>query len=249
MQLLLLLGAGFLAGGMNAVAGGGSFVSMPALLAAGLPATGANASSTVALVPGAMSSVWAYRRDINTFGPLGLRTLFAVSVAGGLVGAGLLLVTPTLVFDRVIPWLLLLAVLFLWFGPALRARLAAQGAQIGPRGALFAQALLAIYGGYFGGGVGLMMMALWTLLTDLDIKAITGTRILTVGLTNFAAVFCFVAAGAVYWPQTLILLAGAAAGGYAGAHLGQKLPARVVRLAVIAVTIVTTIAFFVRAYR
>jgi uncharacterized membrane protein YfcA len=110
------------------------------------------------------------------------------------------------------------------------------------------QALLSVYSGYFGDGVSLMMLAFWTMITDLDVKAINGTRILVVTLTNITAVACFVIARAVSWPATLTVLVGAIAGGYAGAHLGQRLPVQVVRWTVIAVTTITTIIFFIRGY-
>lgn len=248
MEYLLLALAGVLAGGMNAVAGGGSFASMPALLAAGLPPVQANASSTVALFPGALSSTWAYRRDIRPFGRVGLGPLTAVSVAGGLVGAVLLLATPTTVFDAVIPWLLLLATLTLGVGPRLRLWLERRDLVIGRGGALAGQGLLGVYAGYFGGAVGLMMLAFWTLVAHEDIKTVNPARAMIVGLANAAAVVCFVVADAVWWPQTAALMAGAVAGGYAGARFGQRLPARAVRVGVIAISACTTVAFFWRAY-
>lgn len=248
MEYLLLALAGVLAGGMNAVAGGGSFVSMPALLAAGLPAVQANASSTVALFPGALSSTWAYRKDIRPFGKVGLVPLTVVSVIGGLVGAVLLLATPTTVFDVVIPWLLLLATLTQVFGPRLRVWLERRDLAIGPGGALVGQSLLGVYAGYFGGAVGLMMLAFWTLITHEEVKAVNPARAMIVGLANGAAVVCFALAGAVWWPQTLALMAGAVVGGYFGARFGLRLPAKAVRVIVIAVTACTTVAFFWRAY-
>jgi uncharacterized membrane protein YfcA len=248
MEILLLAAAGVLAGAMNAVAGGGSFVSMPALMAAGLPATQANASSTVALFPGALSSTWAYRRDIRPFGKVGLVPLTVVSVVGGFVGAVLLLATPTSLFDRVIPWLLLLATVTLVFGPRVREALARRDLAIGPIGALTGQAFLGVYAGYFGGAVGLMMLAFWTLITHEEVKAVNPARAMIVGLANAAAVVCFAVAGAVWWPQTLAVMAGAVVGGYAGARFGQRLPAPAVRAVVIAVTAFTTAAFFWRAY-
>ncbi|MEO8114329.1 MAG: sulfite exporter TauE/SafE family protein [Phenylobacterium sp.] len=249
MTWLLLALAGVLAGAMNAVAGGGSFASLPALLAVGLPATLANASSTVALVPGSLASVWAYRGQGVSVGPTPLPQLLAVSVAGGLAGAILLLMTPTTLFDRVIPWLLLLATLTLAFGPRLREALARRNLRIGPAAALVAQGLLGIYAGYFGGAVGLMMMALWTLTSDLDLKTLTPARVLLVTAANATAVACFIVAGAVRWGPTLAVMAGAVVGGYLGARLGLRLPARVVRAVVLAITTLTTAAFFIRAYR
>jgi uncharacterized protein len=248
LEILLLVGAGFVAASMNAVAGGGTFVTLPAMMATGLPALTANASSTVALVPGTLSSAWAYRKGLQPVGPLGVKPLMAASMAGGLVGAVLLLVTPTDVFDVVLPWLLLLATLMLAFGPRLRVWLEGRGLVVGPRAGLAAHFLISIYGGYFGGALGLIMMALWTLITHQDAKAIAPARVLMGSFANIAAVVCFVIAGAVSWRHTLPVLAGAVAGGYLGARLAQRLPIWAVRAAVLTITVATTAAYFWRAY-
>jgi len=242
-----LAAAGFVAGGMNALAGGGSFVSLPALILAGLPSVAANASSTVALLPGAVASVWAFRRDLDSPGPVSLRLLGAVSLVGGLAGAVLLLATPAAAFDAVLPWLLLAATLAFAFGrqagAALRRRV-----RIGRGALLAAQFVLGVYGGYFGGAVGIMMMAAWTLLGEANLKAVTPARMLLVGLTNTVASLCFVLAGAVWWGRTLPLLAGAVLGGYGGARLALLLSARQMRAIVIGVTSAMTLVFFWRAY-
>jgi uncharacterized membrane protein YfcA len=251
-SLLLLVAAGFGAGAMNAIAGGGSFVSFPALVAAGLPGVAANASSTVALVPGTLASAFAYTTGAHRMGIIGIggisfRLLLAASVAGGLTGAVLLLVTPPATFDAVIPWLLLMATIVFAggrrIGEALRRRV-----RLGRGSLLGVQFVLGVYGGYFGGAVGLMMMAAWTLLDTADLKAMNPVRTLLTSAMNAAAVACFVIAGQVWWPQALAVLAGALAGGYAGARVGQRLPPGVVRLFVTLVTVCMTIAFFVRGY-
>ena len=154
----LLAVAGLLAGAMNAVAGGGSFVSFPAMVAAGLPPVIANASSTVAVFPGTVASTFAYRRDFAHVTGLNLRVMVPISVAGGLAGAALLLATPARLFDVVIPFLLLLATLTFAFG-ARAGLLLRRLVRVGPAGLLTMQILLAIYGGYFGGAVGLKMLA------------------------------------------------------------------------------------------
>lgn len=245
-SLILLTGAGLIAGVMNAVAGGGSFVSFPAMIAAGLPPVVANASSTVALFPGTLASTYAYRHEASRFEALRGRALLPVSVAGGLVGAALLLATPVRVFDSVIPFLLLLATLTFAFGA--RAGLALRRiVRIGPGGVLPLQFLIAIYGGYFGGAVGLMMMAMWSLLTaSADLKAMAPLRVMLVSATNGAAVLWFIAAGAVRWPETLAMLGASVAGGYLGARLTQVLPPRVVRAFIVVLTAGVTMAFFAR---
>ncbi|MGH6909958.1 MAG: sulfite exporter TauE/SafE family protein, partial [Phenylobacterium sp.] len=155
-HLALLLGAGLLAGAMNAVTGGGTFVSLPALAAVGLPGTIANASSSTALLPGALASAWAYRRDMAPLEGISTRALAALSLAGGLVGAVLLLATSEAAFDLIIPWLLLAATITLALGPRINRSLRRLGLRAGPRAILAAQFALGIYGGYFGGAVGLM---------------------------------------------------------------------------------------------
>ena len=153
LHFLLLALAGLLAGTMNAVAGGGSFVTFPALVFAGLPPVAANATSTVALFPGTMASTWAYRRELTGVAGLSLRMLLPISLAGGFCGAILLLVTPGAAFDRVIPWLLLLATLTFAGGRAFGQALARR-VRLGTPGLLVIQFVLAIYGGYFGGAIG-----------------------------------------------------------------------------------------------
>lgn len=247
-HLALLAAAGLLAGAMNAVTGGGTFAALPALTAVGLPAVIANASSTVALLPGAMASAWAYRRDMRPVEGVTIRALAGLSLAGGLVGAVLLLATSEAAFDLIIPWLLLLAAVILALGPRFSRGLRRVGLHAGPRTVLAAQFALGIYGGYFGGAVGLMMLAVWSLLTEADIAALTPLRTLMIAAANVAAVGLFAATGHVSWPATATVMAGAVAGGYLGARVGRRLPAPVLRGLILAITFATTAVFFVRAY-
>ena len=252
LDFLLLFTAGCIAGAMNAVAGGGSFVTFPTMVFVGLPSVAANASSTVALVPGTLASVWTYatgrhRIGFVDIGGVALPLLTGVSVAGGLMGAWLLLSTPLAVFDAVIPWLLLLATLALLFGAQAGAWLRGH-VRLGAATVLPVQFLLGIYGGYFGGAVGIMMLAAWSLIDGYELKTLNPTRMLVVGATNAIAVIYFVVAREVWWPQTLVLLAGGIVGGYAGARVGQRLPPRVARAIVISITVGMTLAFFKRAY-
>lgn len=242
-----LTAAGFAAGGLNALAGGGSFITLPALISAGLPAVAANASSTLAVLPGSVASVWVHRRDVVSPGGAGLIPILAVCVVGGLVGGVLLLATPSHLFDRIVPWLMLVAALALWFGPQLRRRLERSDLRIGAAPMLAGTGLLGIYGGYYGGGVGIMVVALWTLTSVHDLKTLTPARILTSVAMNLSAVAYFIAAGAIRWPETLAVLAGAVTGGYVGAVWGRRLSARVIRILVLTIATLTTIAFFVRA--
>jgi uncharacterized membrane protein YfcA len=247
-QLALLAGAGLLAGAMNAVTGGGTFVSLPALTATGLAGTIANATSSVALLPGALASAWAYRRDLKPLEGVSTRALTLVSLAGGGGGAALLLVTSEATFDLVIPWLLLAATVALALGPRLNRMLRRVGLNAGRGSILAAQFLLGVYGGYFGGAVGLMMLAAWSLLSDADIVALTPLRTLMLAAANAVAVALFIASGAVAWAACLTVMAGAIAGGHLGAQAGRRMPAAVLRGLVLVITVATTAIFFWRAY-
>ncbi|WP_194152320.1 sulfite exporter TauE/SafE family protein [Muricoccus nepalensis] len=245
---LVMLAAGFFAGTLNAAAGGGSFVSIPAMIFVGLPSVTANASSTVALVPGTLASAWAWRHDFQTLHGIRLPVLLLISLAGGLAGALLLLATTQRAFDGALPWLLLVGTLAFAFGRPLGAALR-QRVRIGRGAVLAAQVVLSVYAGYFGGGVGIMMMATWGLLGDIDIKAMSALRTVLVSVANLVAVACFVVAGSVHWPETLVMLVSAIVGGYAGARLARRVPDRVLRGFVILFSAVMTAVFFWRAWR
>lgn len=246
-ELLLLAGAGLVAGAMNALAGGGSFVSLPAMVAAGVPSVSANASSTVALYPGGAMSVWVYRDGLKAVGGVPLVPSLITTVVGGFLGALLLLWTSNAAFDRILPWLLLIATVVLILGPRLGAMLRRRF-RAGRAAVLAVQFALGVYGGYFGGAVGLMMMAAWSLIDAADVKAMAPPRTLMVTGANTIAVLCFAFAGAVRWRETLILGAGALAGGYLGAWLGKRLPAKIVRGGTILIACGMTLAFFWRGY-
>ena len=246
-QFAFLFAAGLIAGGMNALAGGGSFVSLPALIAAGVPPVAANASSTVALYPGGLASAWTYRQPTPGVCGAPMRLMLPVTLAGGLLGSLLLLLTPEASFVTALPWLLLLATLALAFGRAIGAafqgRLRASTVPV-----LVVQFGLGIYGGYFGGAVGLMMSAVWTLFGARDIKALNPPRTLLVSAANTIAVLAFILAGAVAWPQAIAVLLGGLAGGTGGARLGRVMPAALTRGLTLAVSSGMTALFFLRAY-
>jgi len=245
---ILLFSAGFLAGAMNAVAGGGTFVALPALALMGLPPTVANASSTVALFPGTLASAWSYRKDIRPLDAASTGRLLTLSLAGGLIGALLLLLTPESAFSALIPWLLLLATATLAAGPRLTVQLRKRGLHTGPRFLLVAQFMLGVYGGYFGGAVGLMMLAAWSLATSADLRVLNPLRTLMVAGANGVAVVCFTVTGNVRWRETLIVMAGGIVGGYIGAQLGRRLPLPLLRATILTIAVITTSAFFARAY-
>ncbi|WP_375391908.1 sulfite exporter TauE/SafE family protein [uncultured Sphingomonas sp.] len=244
---LLPLAAGFVGGAMNALAGGGTFATLPSLLAIGLPANVANATSNVALLPGAATSAWAFRDELGPVGGISCRVLAAVTFAAGLVGSVLLVLTPSRAFDLIIPWLVLYAFVVLAFGKRASAWLRAR-ATIGTRTLLVAQFLLGIYGGYFGGGVGLMTTATYGLLAGHTPRELFAPRTLMLAVANAAAAIVFVAAGVVRWAAALPMLVGAVAGGWAGARVGRALPAGAIRGWTLLVTGATTAVFFWRAY-
>ena len=247
-DILTLAIAGLVAGTMNALAGGGSFVSLPALIAVGVPSVQANASSTVALFPAGLASAWAYRDGLGPVGNVSLRPLFVVTLVGGVLGAILLLSTPTRLFDVVLPWLLLVATVTLGFGRKLGEWLRRRWS-IRPAVVLTVQFGLGLYGGYFGGAVGIMMMAIWGLLDRRELKTLNAPRTVLVSATNGMAVLIFIVAGAVQWPQTITMLIAATIGGYGGALVGRRLPPHIVRAGTLLLTMAITVAFFVRAYR
>ena len=246
-SLALPFAAGVVGGAMNALAGGGTFATLPALIALGLPANIANATSNVALLPGAAASAWTFRGELKPLGGVSLARLAAITFAGAIAGSLLLVWTPTRTFDLLIPWLLLFAFLVIAFGKRASAWLHARVA-IGPRALVAAQVLLGVYGGYFGGGVGLITTAVYGLLAGISPRALFAPRTLMLGIANAAAALVFIAVGMVAWAACLPVLAGAVLGGWAGAHGGMRLPAGAVRAWTLLVTALTTIVFFARAY-
>jgi hypothetical protein len=246
---LLLFFAALLGGTLNAVAGGGSFVSFPTLLFTGVPAVPANATNTVALWTGLTFSGGAFRHHLKVQRRV-LWSLVSVSLAGGTVGALLLLRTPGQTFLKILPWLMLVAVLLFIFGPRLTRNVGAvqEPSSKAILAASFFQLLVAIYGGYFGGGMGFVILAMLTAFGMADIHEMNAFKIVLSSSTNGIAVVIFIARHAVYWPQAVVMILGAALGGYFGARFSLRLPQVWVRWFVIAVGAGMTTYFFVRAY-
>jgi uncharacterized membrane protein YfcA len=246
---LLLFFAAMLGGVLNAVAGGGSFISFPTLLFTGVPAVPANATNTVALWTGLTFSGGAFRHHLKVKRRV-LWSLVSVSLAGGVVGALLLLRTPGEKFLKILPWLMLFAVALFIFGPKLtrKVRVVQEPSGKAILAAAFFQLLVAIYGGYFGGGMGFVILAMLTAFGMADIHEMNAFKIVLSSATNGIAVVIFILRHAVYWPQALVMICGAALGGYFGAHYSLRLPRVWVRWFVIAVGAGMTTYFFVRAY-
>jgi len=247
----LLFDAALAAGVINSVAGGGSFFTFPALVMTGMPSILANATSTVAVWPGTVASVGAYRKDILRERRL-VPGLVAVSAIGGLLGAVVLLRTPQPVFDRILPWLLLSATLIFVFGAKvtawIRGRPHGDGtpAKIGVLGWSI-QLLIASYAGYFGGGAGLLMLAMLSLVGMSEIHAMNGVKTLLGSTANLIAIFAFIWAGKVIWPQALVMAGGSMVGGYGGAYFARKVNPKLIRSLVIFVGAAMTAYFFWRA--
>jgi uncharacterized membrane protein YfcA len=246
MGYALLLVIGFIAGVQNALAGGGSFLTFPALLFFGMGARAANITSTVALFPGQVATGWAGRRQVAGVQGLGVWTLAAISVVGGAVGAVLLLETSESFFQRLVPFLVLFATLVFAWGSFLR-RPSAGAARIGPGWAAFAQALIAIYGGYFGGGIGILMLAALTLAGQ-AVRAAGATKNLLNAVLNLSAVAIFALSPAVHWPAAAAVGSGALAGGQVGAWMLQRVNERALRVVVVAIGLALSVAMFWRAY-
>jgi len=246
---VLLFFAALLGGTLNAVAGGGSFIAFPALLFTGVPAVPANATNTVALWTGLTFSGGAFRHHLKVQQRV-LWSLVIVSACGGVVGALLLLHTPGQTFLKILPWLMLFAVMLFIIGPKLtrKVKVVQEPTSRAIVAASFFQLLVAIYGGYFGGGMGFVILAMLSAFGMADIHEMNALKIVLSSATNGIAVVIFVMRHAVYWPQALVMICGAALGGYFGAHYSLRLPRTWVRVFVIIVGCGMTTYFFVRAY-
>ena len=253
MTSLFLFGAALLGGALNAVAGGGSFIGVPALLSAGIAPVAANATTTLAMWPGSLSSAVAYRREI-VHARHWLVTLGAASLIGGLVGGWLLIRTPDQRFLVLLPWLMFAASVTFTLGGRVADRLskrrgasaAASRSTRAPLWILLFQFVIAIYGGYFGGGMGIMMLAAFSIAGMADIHEMNGLKTLLAVAINGVALVEFIVSGAIAWAPGLIMVAGGIVGGYYGASIARKIEAGVVRAVVIVIAWTMTVYFFIR---
>ena len=242
--------AAFLAGAINSVAGGGTLVSFPTLIWLGLNSVAANATSTVAIWPGTVGSIWGYRRELRDAEPR-FRVLILPSLIGGILGALLLRWTPPEFFDRLVPFLILFAtLLFMAQEPVQRMlKTAGAGALQSTRwlvGALLFQLGVGIYGGYFGAGIGILMLAALSILGLNDIHEMNSLKVVFGGSINGIAAAYFIWAGMVYWPDVLVMAVGAVAGGYGGAGVARRLGRATVRRIVILIGFGMAVSLFVR---
>jgi uncharacterized membrane protein YfcA len=249
---IFLFFAGALGGAINAVAGGGSFVAFPALMFTGVPPVSANATNTLALWVGVTASGGAYRNRLSISRRV-MIPLIVTSVIGGLAGAFLLIKTPAQTFLKVMPWLMLGATLLFAFGKHLTGRIAAGISSDASRGAIAGasvfELVVAVYGGYFGGGIGIMNLAMLAAMGMTDIHDMNALKVVLGGVINGVATVTFVITGAIVWPQAIVMTVGAILGGYFAAHYAQKLPQSWIRAFVILVGAAMTVYFFVLGYR
>jgi uncharacterized membrane protein YfcA len=248
---VLLAAASGLAGALNSVAGGGTFITFPALLLAGVPAVAANATSTLALWPGTLASAYAYRRDITAPAKL-VRVLAITSVLGGGIGAWLLLHTSNEAFEKLIPFLLLFASIVFTSSTWINARLKGWNPSATHKGAVALGAALqfgiAVYGGYFGAGIGILMIAAWSALGFGNIHGVNGLRSILGSTVNGVALILFMLHNSLEWGPAAIMAVTAIVTGYFGAAYARRLPPLLVRRCVLATAWGITGYFFYKFY-
>ncbi len=254
-EIIALAVAAAAAGMVNAVAGGGTLITFPALLAFGTPSVIANATSTLALVTGTAGGVYGYRRQIATVKPW-LRRFVPVSLVGGLLGGILLTVTREAVFARMVPFLLLFAtVIFLAQGMFRRfAGLTDKADAARPRhqaiwAAVVFQFFVALYGGYFGAGIGILMLASLGFVGLTNIHEMNGLKTVLASLINLVAAAWFIFAGLIDWPKAAVMTVGALAGYFLGAHFSQSIPQQRVRQIITAIGFLISAALFYKQFR
>ena len=238
---------------MNSVAGGGTLVTFPALIFVGLPSIAANATSTVALLPGTLGSAAGYRNNVRTVRHW-LRLFGPVSLLGGLIGGILLVRTPTNVFDALVPFLILFAtILFMaqsifnrFIGVSSESSHARSAAW--KPGAIVFQFAVALYGGYFGAGIGILMLASLGLLGFENVHEMNTLKVILGFLINVVAAIYFIASGLISWPDAGIMAVGTIAGGYTGAHVAQRIPQAHVRRVISAIGLIISAVMFYKRF-
>jgi uncharacterized membrane protein YfcA len=244
MMYLLIFIAGSWAGLQNSLAGGGSFVTLPTLILAGMSPLAANITSTVALFPGQITSGLAGRKLVTGAAALSFKALFILSVVGGAVGGLLLLNTPPTIFASLVPWLVLFATVVFAWGSFFR-RSGASSAHLGTMAAGAAQFCIAIYGGYFGGGIGILMIAALT-MAGLPARNAGATKNALSGVMNASAVLLFVTSPEVHWLSAAVLGSGAILGGLMGSWALHRINERLLRWAIVVIGLALTVGLFLK---
>lgn len=244
LELVLLFAAALAAGAINALAGGGSFITLPALIFYGLAPTAANATSATAVLPGYATTLWRLRSDIEAPAGIALPAMIVIAAAGGVTGALLLLATGNQAFSAIVPWLMLAATLIFAAGPWLKR--ATARITISRWVAVPALYLTCAYGGYFNGGVGIIMIAVLgllgqnRLLSSVAMKAVMSATLTTISVTTYGLF------GLVNWPIAAMMAVGAMAGGWGGAALGDRIDPRWHRAGIVVIAVAMTVAMFLR---
>jgi uncharacterized protein len=244
MTFFILFLASLWAGTQNALAGGGSFITLPSLMLTGMDARAANITSTIALFPAQVATGWTGRKYVEGAAGLSFRVLVIISLIGGALGAGLLLVTPPSFFARLVPWLVLFAtIVFAWgsFGPHRQG-----GSRLNRFRAAGAQFCISVYGGYFGGGIGFLMLAALT-AAGVMLRVAGATKNVLAAVMNASAVAIFVFSPEVRWPAAGVSSAGAILGGIAGGLMLHKVNERLLRFAIVLIGIALTVGLFLHS--
>jgi len=247
LSFALLVVAAFAAGALNAVAGGGTFLTFPALVFLGMPPIPANATSTVAVLPGYIGSAVAFRQDIGPAGRAGIAGLVITSLLGGLTGAWLLLVTPSEIFSGIVPWLLLVATILFAAGPWLMTRLREGARGEAPRTVVWAVVFaVSVYGGCFNGGLGILLLAAFGLLGLTDLNRMNGLKNVLSAVLSVISSATFALAGIVGWREAAVMAVAATIGGYAGGRAARRVRPDRLRFGIVLVGLVMAALFFAR---
>ena len=255
VRALILASAGCFAGIMNSIAGGGTLVTFPTLIYVGLPSIASNATSTVALLPATFGGAVGYRNKIRQIVPW-LKLFVPVSLLGGLIGGVLLVQTPSKMFDSMVPFLILFAtILFMAqnsFARLFGSRDALSSSHSPSKrwiyGSVVFQFAVAVYGGYFGAGIGILMLASLGMLGFEDIHEMNALKVILGFLINIVAALYFIVSGLIYWPEAIVMATGSVIGGFSGAHFAQKVPQKKVRAAITMIGLTISAVMFWRQF-
>jgi uncharacterized membrane protein YfcA len=252
VEILSLLAGAFLAGVMNAIAGGGTIITFPLLIAFGIPAIQANATSSFALIAGIGGSLYGYRSHMHAVRPW-MKIFAPVSIAGGLLGAWLLTVTSEKFFSQLVPFLILFATVLFLLSRVISRLAGFNGASAMMRhshkfAAACVQFFVSVYGGYFGAGIGILMLAALGLIGLQNIHQMNAIKTVLGMFINLVATAYFIWAGLVVWPQALVMTVGAVAGYYSGASLSTRIPQTYVRAMIVIIGLVLSLLFFWRQF-
>ena len=246
LVFVVLFIAAFFAGIQNALAGGGSFLTFPALMFTGLDARAANITSTIALFPGQITTGFAGRKDVSDLPQLSFKVMFIISLIGGGLGALLLLATPISVFEFLVPWLVFFATLVFLWGSFFRKTLESPK-KMGQPATIMTQFAISIYGGYFGGGIGILMLAALT-ISGLAVRKAGATKNVLAGVMNASAVVIFAFSNNVAWTQVFVAAIASIAGGQIGAFALQRVNEKILRTCVILLGFGLSLGLFVKSW-